>query len=63
MHILNKQFGLLRELDIKLFIQCFQQLVNRYDSLRTIIVQDEQAKPWQAVLYDVQINSEIKKLD
>ncbi len=50
------------ELDIKLFIQCFQQLVDRHDSLRTIIVQDEQAKPWQAVLYDVQINSEIKNL-
>lgn len=25
-------------------------------------MQDEQAKPWQAVLYDVQINSEIKNL-
>ncbi|MWO75510.1 non-ribosomal peptide synthetase, partial [Escherichia coli] len=50
------------ELDIDLFIQCFQQLVNRHDSLRTIIVQDEQAKPWQAVLHDVQMISEIKNL-
>ncbi|PGV54250.1 non-ribosomal peptide synthetase [Bacillus cereus] len=50
------------ELDIDLFIQCFQQLVNRHDSLRTIIVQDEQAQPWQAVLHDVQMISETKSL-
>ena len=50
------------ELDINLFIQCFQQLVDRHDSLRTIIVKDEQAQPWQAVLHDVQMISEIKNL-
>ncbi|MEN1938909.1 amino acid adenylation domain-containing protein [Paenibacillus sp. 102] len=50
------------KLDIDLFIQCFQQLVDRHDSLRTIIVQDEQEQPWQAVLHDVQMISEVKSL-
>ncbi|PEE40234.1 non-ribosomal peptide synthetase [Bacillus pseudomycoides] len=50
------------QLDVDLFIQCFQQLVDRHDSLRTIIVQDEQEQPWQAVLHDVQMISEVKSL-
>ncbi|MED4721878.1 non-ribosomal peptide synthetase [Bacillus atrophaeus] len=50
------------KLDVDLFIQCFQQLVDRHDSLRTIIVQDEQEQPWQAVLHDVQMISEVQSL-
>lgn len=50
------------KLDIDLFIQCFQQLVDRYDSLRTIIVQDEDGQPWQAVLQEAQMNLEVQSL-
>ncbi len=50
------------ELDIDLFIQCFQQLVGRYDTLRTIIVQDDQGRPWQAVLHEAQMEAEVRSL-
>ncbi|WP_258728522.1 amino acid adenylation domain-containing protein [Bacillus atrophaeus] len=50
------------KLDVDLFIQCFKQLVDRHDSLRTIIVQDEQEQAWQAVLHDVQMISEVQSL-
>lgn len=50
------------KLDVDLLIQCFQHLVDRHDSLRTIIVHDDQGMPWQAVLHDVQMDSEVQSL-
>ncbi len=56
MYFQQKIFTLQGKLNIPAFVQAWQQVVNRYSSLRTIFIWEELAQPLQVVLEVVEIS-------